>query len=352
VEFKKILILQTAFLGDLVLTTPVISGLRRRYPDAVIELMTTPQGARLFTHDPRLNGIVIYDKRGSARGIRGWLKVLREVRDRGYDLAVVPHRSIRSALIPLLGGIPFRIGFDRSAGWFLHSIAIPYAEREHEVTRNLRLVAPLAPELEPIRPELFIPDEDRGWARRYLDKGGIDANQPFITVAPGSIWQTKRWTSEGYAELIARLIMKYPTVLIGGKEDWSLAAEIIASVMHMVENGSRLLNAVGISTPLQSAAIIARSRIIITNDSAPLHMGVAVGTPVCAIFGPTTPRFGFYPLGNGDRVVEIELPCRPCGIHGGRRCPEGHFRCMRDIRADEVYEVVRTILKEGTGSAG
>ena len=346
-EFANILVLQTAFLGDLILTTPVIAALRRRYPGASISLLTTPEGARLFTGDERLTRVMTYDKRGAGKGIRGFLKAVRAVRDGGFDLAVVPHRSIRSALIPLLGRVPFRIGFDRSAGWFLFSMAIPYAEREHEVVRNLRLIAPLDPHHAAPRPEIRVPGEDEGWAERFLEKAGIEPDMGFLTVAPGSVWPTKRWTGEGYAGLISMALERGPVVLIGGEDDQSLAYEIVSAVKELGGDVSRLTSAVGLANPLQSAAIIGRSRLLVTNDSAPLHMGVAVGTPVCAIFGPTTPEFGFYPLGDRDRVIGKDLPCRPCRIHGSRACPEGHFRCMREIRPEDVFTEIERILADG-----
>jgi len=349
-EFRKILVLQTAFLGDLILTTPIIGGLRSRYPRAEIELLTTPNGAMLFTHDDRLDRVLTYDKRGNGKGIRGLWKVLKEVRRGGYDLAVVPHQSLRSSLIPLIGGIPFRIGFDRSAGWFLFNMAIPYAEREHEVVRNLRLISPLIPHVDDPKPNLYISGSDKKWAEQFLVGGGIDPAESFITVAPGSIWATKRWTRGGYAGLVSLFLRDYHVVLIGGNDDVSLVYEIISSVKEKDRGRSILLSAVGLTTPLQSAAIIARSMALVSNDSAPLHMGVAVQTPVCAIFGPTSPRFGFYPMGEKDRVVQRELECRPCRIHGGRKCPEGHFNCMREIHPEDVYEKVMQIVKgQGLG---
>jgi heptosyltransferase-2 len=345
-EFTNILILQTAFLGDLILTTPIITALKNRYPDASISLLTTPEGARLFTLDERLTRVLTYDKRGKEKGIRGFLKIVDLVRKGGYDLAVVPHRSIRSALIPLLGRVRFRIGFDTSAGWFLFSMAIPYAEREHEVVRNLRLIAPLDPHHGDLRPELRLPGDDRAWAERFLLEAGIDPERIFLTVAPGSIWPTKRWTGEGYGSLVRMALDRYPVVLIGGDDDQSLAYDIICSVKEENGNLEGLVSAVGLANPLQSAAIIARSSLLVTNDSAPLHMGVAVETPVCAIFGPTSPEFGFYPLGENDRVIQRDLPCRPCRIHGSRTCPEDHFRCMLEIRPEEVFESIEQILAD------
>ncbi len=351
-EFKRILIIQTAFLGDMILTTPIIQGLRECYPGAVIDLLTTPAGAALFTHDGRLSGLMVYDKRNDDRGLAGILRISGRVRKGNYDLAVVPHRSLRSALIPFLGRVPFRIGFDRSAGWFLFSMAIPYADSEHEVVRNLRLLSPLIPHLEYSKPQLKISSEDEAWAERFLRERSIGTSEPFVAVAPGSIWATKRWTSRGYADLISRILMDHHVVLIGGEGDRELAGEIMA-MSEENRAGDRLcLDMVGETTPLRSAAVIARSKVLVTNDSAPLHMGVAVGTPVCAIFGPTSPRFGFYPLGENDRIVERELYCRPCRIHGSRKCPENHFRCMREIQAGDVYHEVEIILKGGGGFAG
>lgn len=155
----------------------------------------------------------------------------------------------------------------------------------------------------------------------------------FVALAPGSIWGTKRWPY--YAEL-AKLLDR-PVVVIGGPEDAALAAAITAAA-------PKARSAVGQLSLRQSAALIQQAALLVTNDSAPLHLATAVGTPILAIFGPTVPAFGYGPIRPGDRVAELTMDCRPCSLHGPQVCPLGHHKCMRDQSPEQVHLTVATIL--------
>ena len=174
----------------------------------------------------------------------------------------------------------------------------------------------------------------------FFEEAGIGPEQPVVAVAPGSVWPTKRWLSEGFAGVVEILWRKrrVRSVLVGGEGDVALGGAIAERV------GKAAANAVGRFSLLASAEVIRRCRVILTNDTAPLHLAVAVGTPVVAVFGPTVPAFGFAPYGAGHTVIQRRLACRPCAIHGGKRCPEKHFRCMREISSEEVVRVVEGYL--------
>lgn len=341
---SKIVIFQTAFLGDVILTLPVAQALRRAFPHVRIDLVTTPQAATLAMHHPAIDTVIPFDKKHSQRGIIGMLNLVRLLRREKYDIAVVPHRSMRSALIMRLSGIPMRIGFTSSAGRFLYTHRIPYVPSRHEVERNLSLLSALGVITAEKEIPAVYPDEADGKAvEKLLFEQEILSPERCIAIAPGSVWNTKRWLPERFAALAHVLAYEGWTVfLTGGKEDAQLCASIAAEADH-----KNIFVTAGKFTLLQSADLLRRCKVLVTNDSAPLHLGVAVGTPVVAIFGATVPEFGFAPYGDNHAIVEIRgLACRPCGIHGGHECPIGTFDCMKQIDVPSVLAAIHKVVNE------
>ncbi|HEY6951328.1 MAG TPA: lipopolysaccharide heptosyltransferase II [Bacteroidota bacterium] len=342
-SFRKILVIQTAFLGDVILTLPLIQVLKKEFQEADIDVVATPQGSGLLANHPSIRQVLQYDKRGEDKGVRGFFRLSRLIKSGGYDLALLPHRSIRSALLALLAHIPVRIGFDKSAAQWMYSNVVGYKIDTHEIERNLSLLEPLSVRI-PGRelPTLHPGISDRAAVDRFLDENGIDQKRPLIAIAPGTVWNTKRWLKERFAE-VARTLAEEGcgVVLVGGNADRSLCLDI-----KSLAKNNNVLNSAGDLTLLQSAELIRRSRLIVSNDSAPMHMGVAVHTPVIAIFGATVPAFGFAPYGSDDVVVEtLGLTCRPCSIHGGAKCPIKTFDCMMNIEASRVLSIVRQKMR-------
>jgi heptosyltransferase-2 len=320
------LVVQTAFLGDVVLTTPLLAALAAR--QGPVDVVTTPAAAPLLETHPAVRAVIRYDKRGADRGFRGLWRLGRTLRTRRYRRVVLPHRSWRSAVLGLLSGAPERIGFADAPAAVSYTRRVPRAGSGHEVERLLALAdSAVAP---PIHLELTA--EDRAAADAWLEARSVGSG--FIALAPGSIWGTKRWP--GYAELAARL--DGPIVIVGGREDVVLADAIVAAA------SGRAHSAAGALGLRASAALIARASALVTNDSLPLHLATAVGTPVIALFGPTVPAFGFGPRGSRDRVVEhSSLACRPCSAHGPAVCPLGHHRCMRELTIESVIAAVASV---------
>ena len=333
-EKNRVLVLQTAFLGDVVLASPIAEEIKKAHPSWQIDFLTIPQAASLVDNNPNISEVLEYDKRGRNSGIKGFFKMVREIETGAYDLAIVPHRSIRSAALVKLAGIPKRIGFDKSAGSFLFTEIIKYDNNRHEVDRNLKLLNSIIDSPIEGYPRLYPTAEDDQKASETLSKNGINSEKPLVALAPGSIWKTKRWPIEKYEELAGKLIKDgVSVVIIGGKDD-------IPLLKDSVFDGT--LSLAGELTLMESAAILKKCDVLVTNDSAPMHFAVGVETPVVAIFGATAPKFGFYPYNKDDIVVDRELPCRPCAIHGGTKCPIGTFECMLDIDADEVYKATKS----------
>jgi lipopolysaccharide heptosyltransferase II len=322
------LVIQTAFLGDVVLTTPLLSVLAER--DGPVDVVTTPAATSLLENHPAVHEVVRYDKHGTQRGWRGLWQMGGLLRARGYRRVVLPHRSVRSAALALWSRAPERIGFDDSPAAISYTRRVRRARESHEVERLLALAGPFTGP--PPRVSLGLQPQDYAAADQWLEAHQVAPR--FAAIAPGSIWGTKRWPH--YAELAAAL--DRTSVIVGGVDDVPLANSIAAAAP------GRVVSAAGALGLRASAALIERASVLITNDSAPLHLATAVGTPVVALFGPTVPEFGFGPRGPGDVVLGLDdLACRPCSSHGPQTCPLGHHRCMRDLSVDTVAKAVATL---------
>ena len=327
------LVIQTAFLGDVVLTTPLLAAVAAQH--GPVDVIATPVAAPLLETHPAVRRVIPYDKRGADRGWAGIRRLAGRLRAEQYQRAYLPHRSVRTAALSLLARIPSRIGF--SGGWsFLYTEARPKPRTGHESDRLLAL----AEERSAVyRPQLRPTADDERLALDLLAGGRIQDGESFLAIAPGSIWGSKRWPY--YRELAARLAARAAVVAVGGPEDVELGEEIVRAVPP---SGRPAVNACGKLTLRQSAALIARATVLVTNDSAPLHLATAMSTPVVAVFGPTVPAFGFGPIRAGDVALGVEgLQCRPCSPHGPPQCPLGHHRCMRDLTVEAVVAAIEDL---------
>lgn len=337
---KRILIIQTAFIGDVVLTIPLLKVLKENHNDIEIDFLCIPETSNLLIGNSSINEIIVYDKKGTDKGFTGLIKIIKRIRERKYDIVISPHRSYRSALISFFSNNHNRISFNKSSLSFLYTQNVKYLKNVHEIIRNLKLLEPLGiQKTEIVRPDLFPSIDDKTKVEKILICHEINSNDRFIIVAPGSIWYTKRFPEEKYINLLNYFSEDdIKIVLIGSKSDFELCDRILTA-----STNNKIYNLAGEFSLLQSVELIKRSKVLITNDSAPMHIANSVGTDVIAIFGATVKDFGFYPYGKNDVVFEINgLDCRPCGIHGGNKCPVKTFDCMLRIDEEEIY---RTTLK-------
>jgi len=330
------LVIQTSFLGDTVLTTPLIAELAKRGP---VDVVTTPASASLLQNHPSIRAVIPYDKRGADKGIGGFLRMARRLRRFGYDAAYMAQGSVRSAALALAAGASRRVGFATSAGRRLYNERIEFREDLHHAARLLQLAKPdVVPQAAAIRPRLFPGIPERGAVDRFLALHDTLEEEPLVALAPASVWGTKRWPY--YAELARELATSARLVVLGAPDDAPLASEVCKAA-----GDGRALNAAGVFSLLGSAELIRRCHVLVTNGSAPQHLASAVDTPTVAIFGPTIPGFGFGPLARQSVTLGLDaLACRPCDRHGPRTCPLGHWRCMRDIPARDVAARVADIL--------
>ena len=333
---KKILVIQTAFLGDIVLATGLLRTLRLRNPEARIVFLTTPVGSELVAKNSWDLELITFDKRGKDSGWAGFRRILAQVRGIGFDEVFSLHRYPRSTLLAFLSGAKRIYGFREALGSFFFTHRVSRADHSFESERNLALLGQHS--RDDLIPELFTTKEDEENGDQLLAE--LDG-QPFLALAPSSAWATKRWPVERFAELAhwAWVEKGIRSVILAGPstEEVNLAGMLVHHFVHISGRLKQLegipLNLGGRTSLGSMKRVLARAKAVVANDSAPLHIATAMGKPVVGIYGPTSKDLGFFPLGRegSTEVAEVDLYCRPCGKHGHNVCPEAHFRCMREL---------------------
>ncbi len=333
----KILLAQTSFLGDVILSTPVISGIKRIYSEAELWMMTTPLSSSLVIHDPLLAGVLIDDKKGKNSGFTGLLKMKRQIKEMAFDRVYSLHRSHRTSLLLWLSRIPLRIGFADAKLSFLYHEIRKRNPKDHDVIRNLSLLSGEAP-------IMSLNSELRLYPPEY-DELGDDTKQmlpsrgAYVVLVPGSVWKTKMWHWEGYRKVAKFMLNKgYDVVLLGTNAD--------RNVNIKVSRGLKLINLTGKTNIADAMYIIKYSKLVVCNDSMALHLASAFKIQNVAIFCATSPEFGFSPWQNNAIVVEKKgLDCKPCQRHGGKTCPTGTEACMKELSHIDVIHVAEKLLK-------
>jgi heptosyltransferase-2 len=327
---SRILVNQTAYLGDVILSTALVRAIHNYFKKSSIDIICTPQSTQVFKYNPYIRNRLIFPKKNFHQKLRSFFRLLKEIKRNQYDLALSVQGSITSSLLMYLGGIPRRVGF---RGQKLITDPIPFEEGIHSRLRHLKLLEKPSGESFHAQTEIF-------WSKKEEQKvlstlKNLPENILKIGIAPGSVRNTKMWPDSYFIKLLNQLQSKNMIFFLIGSEQEKHLCERIAG-----QTRAEAVIVAGDFSILESAALINRLHLMISNDSAPLHIANAVETDVIAIFGPTVKKFGFYPYRKNDRVLEMDLYCRPCSKHGGKRCPEGHFRCMLDLTPEFVSKQV------------
>jgi heptosyltransferase-2 len=310
---KKILVIQTAFIGDAILGTSVLEKLHQYYPDAQIDYLVRKGNESICNQHPYLNRVIVFDKSQKYKNLWKLIKTLRTTK---YDYAINLQRFFTTGLMTVLSGAKQTIGFDKNPLSFLFSKSVKHEYSSvtkivHEVERNQKLIAALT-------------DEHYAMPKLYTQAPKLTFDQAYVCVAPYSIWFTKQYPLEKWIQLIQLLQEKYTVCLMGAPSDLEGCERIKSTIAS-----ERVVNLAGQLNLLESAAMMKSAVMTFANDSAPLHLASAVNANVVALFCSTVPAFGFTPLSDRSWVFETEekLSCKPCGLHGKKECPEGHFKC-------------------------
>jgi heptosyltransferase-2 len=317
---KKFLIIQTAFIGDVILATAVLEKIHAFYPQSTIDILVRKGNEGLFTNHPYINQCMVWNK--SQGKYKSLLTTLQIIRKNKYSHIINLHRFASSGFLTAFSGAKEKIGFDKNPFSFLFTKKIKHqiGDGKHEVERNQLLIEHLT-DTKAARPKLYPSKNDESKIKDLIQK-------PFICMAPSSVWFTKQLPKEKWIEIISNINSNCTIYLLGGKNDKDYCDEIIK------ESGStHSINLCGKLNLLQSAALMQKAEMNFVNDSAPLHLCSATNAPVTAFFCSTIPEFGFGPLSEKYFVVQTlnKLDCRPCGLHGYKNCPKGHFKCGNEI---------------------
>lgn len=327
----KILIIQTAFLGDVVLATALIEKLHQFYPEAQLDFMLRKGNESLLKNHPLLSNVLIWNKEGEK--YKSLFRLLGQVRSQKYDVVVNVQRFGATGLFTALSGARQTVGFDKNpfSKFFTKSYTHNMQSGAHEVERNQLLISHLT-EVAAAKPKLYPASQD-------FEKVHELKQTPYICMAPTSVWFTKQYPLEKWVELLDSIKPEYKIYLLGSPADKEHCDTIISQSIHTnIENLCGQLNL------LQSAALMSDAVLNYVNDSGPMHLASSQNAPTCAIYCSTVPRFGYGPLADFSVIVQKEEPlyCRPCGLHGYRACPEGHFKCAYDIQNKQLLLALET----------
>lgn len=328
-DIKKILIIQTAFLGDVVLATALIEKLHATYPAAQLDFLLRKGNEGLLKGNPLLRQVLIWNKlEGKYKSL--W-KLLRQIRSEKYDVVVNVQRYGATGMLTAFSGAKQMFVFDKNpfSRLFTRRYTHNMENGSHEVERNQLLISSIT-QGPAAKPKLYPSTQD-------YEKVLPLKTTPYITIAPTSVWFTKQYPAEKWVELLNSLPTNYKIYLLGSPADKVHAEEIMVKAQH-----PNMENLCGQLNLLQSAALMRDAVLNYVNDSGPMHLASSVNAPTCAVYCSTVPRFGYGPLADFATIVEKEEPlyCRPCGLHGHKACPEGHFKCAHDIRNEQLLHVL------------
>ncbi|MBN2615850.1 MAG: glycosyltransferase family 9 protein [Bacteroidales bacterium] len=329
---KKILIIQTASLGDVVLTTPIIECLSAQYPNARIDFLMKYGYEGLFRHHPKLHHVIVWDK--SEKKYERLRELIRIIRENQYDAVINVQRFAASGLMTALSGAKTRIGFSKNplSLFFTRRVKHRIGTQKnlpHETERNLALIESIA-SCRDAKMKLYPQPHDLAKVSQYKTSA-------YITIAPASLWFTKQFPTEKWIEFAAKLDKDIRIYFLGSPKEKQMCDDIIRQSGH-----ANSLNLSGALSFLESAALMKDALMNYMNDSAPLHFASAVNAKTCVVYCSTVPEFGFGPTADGAHIVQTKKPlsCRPCGLHGHNACPKQHFDCARTIDVEQLTGVL------------
>ena len=328
---QKILFIQTAFTGDVVLATALVEKWHHYFPGDQIDFLLRKGNEGLLDNHPSIHSVLIWDKKQYKK--RNLFVLFKKIRKNKYDKVINLQRFASTGLLTGLSGAKDRIGFDKNPVSFLFTQKIKHVfdKQLHEVQRNNQLIESYT-DTAFNKPKLYPSQKDIEKISRFI-------MEPYVCMMPASVWFTKQYAEEKWIELIDAFPVEYTIYLGGGPTDENLCSRILSKTKN-----KKVTVVAGMFDFLSSAALMMKAKMNYTNDSAPLHFASATDAPVTAIFCSTVPEFGFYPLSEKSFVVQTKehLSCKPCTLHGRKACPLGHFKCAYTIETSQLSETLNS----------
>ena len=335
----RILVIQTAFIGDVVLATALLQNLHAAYPAAKIDILVRQGADELFTDHPYINEVHVWNKKKNK--YQHLFQIIQTIRRIKYDVVINVQRYLATGIITVLSGAKKTIGFDKNPLSFLFSEKVKHqfggaaqavstapnasATSPHETSRNHTLLVSLT--TAPVaKPALYPSAANFAAVQKWQ-------SAPYICMSPGSVWETKKMPAQNWIQLINAVPANYTIYLMGAPNENDLCAEILSG-----SSRGDVFNIAGQLNLLEAAALIKGAQLNYVNDSAPMHLASATNAPVAAIYCSTIPAFGYGPLSDTQFIIETlePLPCKPCGLHGKTACPLGHFKCGYTITTTQL----------------
>lgn len=323
-QYNNILIIQTAFIGDAILASSLVEKLHSKFPTASISILVRKGNEGIYKDHPFLKEVLVWDKTTNKYG--NLFGTLSKIRKNKYDLVVNCHRFASSGFLTAFSGARHKAGYKQTpfAYLFDHAPHHTFGDGKHEIERYNNLISDFAG-ADISKPKIYPSASDIEKIRPFVKDN-------FICIAPSSVWFTKQLPIEKWIELCDLLSLSTTIYILGSANDSDLAKKIISESKH-----NNIIDLSGQLSLLQSAALMQKAKMNYVNDSAPLHLASATNAPVTAFFCSTVKEFGFYPLSDNSKVIDAgEMDCRPCGMHGYKACPKGHFNCAKLIEVKKA----------------
>ncbi|MBS1927107.1 MAG: glycosyltransferase family 9 protein [Chitinophagaceae bacterium] len=338
VPVPGILIIQTAFIGDVVLATSLVEKIHSTHPAESIDFLVRKGNESLLANNPFIREVLIWDKKKDKN--KNLISLVGKIRKKKYERVINVQRFFSTGLITALSGAKEKAGFDKNPLSIFFTRKIQHIinpfEPKHEIERNQLLIEDFTGKTVSM-PRLYPSQTDFEFIRSYT-------NHPFITISPTSVWFTKQYPASKWIEFIQSIPANYYIMLLGGPDNTDACDHILREA-----NRPEVQNLAGKLSFLQSAALMSKASMNYVNDSAPLHFCSAMNAPVTAIFCSTIPGFGYTPLSQESFIVETSemLDCRPCGLHGRKTCPMGHFKCALTIKNEQLLATLPSYAISG-----
>ncbi|MDF3820049.1 glycosyltransferase family 9 protein [Leptospira sp. 96542] len=349
---EKILIIQTAFLGDLILSTSFFRAVKENHSSADLYVLVNQGTEMVLANNPDITKVLTINKKRMKKNPFAFFQFAQKLKKENFAIVYSAHFSFRSSILSFLTGAKERVGYKESGFSFLHTRKVVRPKLGiHEVDKLFALL-PIYSEIPSgrnRRPFLYPNENDRIKFESQKNEL-VPPDIGYIIIAPSSLWETKRLPEEKFVSVITQILRKRKeTVILVGSKDDLIIEETIFRLMKTepinLRERPRLLSLIGKTNLKELSLWIEGAKAIISNDSSPIHFASAFNVPTVMIYGATIPEFGYSSLSERQRLLEVTgLSCRPCGIHGGRICPESHFKCMLDQNSVKIFEALEEVI--------